>query len=117
MRKNLLLETLDVLADQGYRLADIEWVGCSEFEIPLNRFIELADREYDAGYGKEEVCPDLIVSLKDGSWLERRGYDGAEWWDYQSRLRPPKEFRANVKTLFVEGFDHTFLGECNPKEN
>lgn len=117
MRKNLLMETLAILADEGYRLGDIEWVGCLAFEIPLDRFVELADQEYDDGYGSVEVCPDLTICMKDGSWFERSSYDGAEWWDYQSCLRRPKEVRVNAKTLFVGDFDHTFLSECNPKES
>ena len=115
--QNLLLETLNALAYKGYRLKDIEWLGCSEFEIPLDHFIELANREYDDGYGKEEVCPDLVISLKDGSWFERRACAGSEWWEYQSCVRRPQKVKTNVETLFVEDFDHTFLSECNPKEN
>lgn len=33
-------------------------------------------------YGVAEVNQNLRVVFKDGSWLERQEYDGAEWWEY-----------------------------------
>lgn len=117
MRKNLLLETLEVLADEGYRLADIEWVGSTEFEIPVDRFFELADQEYDSGFCSAKVCHDLIICMKDGSWFERGEYDGSEWWEHQVPMRRPSMFLAEVETVFVKDYDHVFLAECNLKEN
>ncbi len=46
----------------------------------LRRFYEEIDFEYDAGYGSQELGG--TVWFKDGTWLERGEYDGAEWWDH-----------------------------------
>lgn len=39
---------------------------------------QLSKIEYDNGYGSQELYG--IIVFKDGSWLERREYDGSEWW-------------------------------------
>ena len=35
--------------------------------------------EYDDGYGTQQLGG--MIAYSDGSWLERREYDGAEWWE------------------------------------
>lgn len=109
---NLKIETLEVLEGHGYTVNDIEWVGSDAYEISQDYFWELADREYDNGYGSEEVCTDLIIGMKDGSWFERGNYDGAEWWKHKIPVRRPNMYLAEPKTLFVEDGKY-FLGEYN----
>lgn len=109
---NLKDETLEMLEGYAYTVEDIEWVGSEEYEIPVDRFFELADQEYDNGYGSEKVCTDLVISMKDGSWFERDNYDGSEWWKHMAPTRRPKKRMDNVKTVFSKGYD-TWLGECN----
>jgi hypothetical protein len=36
--------------------------------------------EYAAGYGSQLFGG--VIVFKDGSWLERREYDGSEWWEF-----------------------------------
>ena len=43
---------------------------------------------YDATYGTQEILPSLRIVFKDGSWLERQEYDGAEWWEKRT---PPHQ--------------------------
>ena len=86
---NLLEETVNDLKEHSFTLDDVAWVGCREFKIPVEAFKEAADSEYHAGYGAPEVAQDLIVVLKDGSWLERHDYDGLEWWEFKDTPREP----------------------------
>ena len=86
---NLLKETKLILKAHGYRMGDIAWVGCDEFKIPIEEFAERADTVYDNGFGGQEVAKDLVVVLKDGSWLERAEYDGAEWWAFKAKKKEP----------------------------
>ena len=109
---NLKIETLEMLESHCYTVNDIEWVGSDAYEISQGCFWELADREYDSGYGSEEVCIDLIIGMKDGSWFERENYDGAEWWKHMVPIRRPNMYIVEPKTLFVED-DKRFLGEYN----
>lgn len=37
------------------------------------------DQDYESGYGTQQV--DGTVWFDDNSWLERREYDGSEWWE------------------------------------
>lgn len=88
---NLKEETIGIINKNGYSVDDVTWVGNGDFEIPLDRFWELADREYDSGFGSEEVATDIVVAMKDGSWLERHECDGSEWWEFKrSPQRPSK---------------------------
>lgn len=84
---NLKKETLEFLADNNLTIDDIKWVGCLDFKIPIENFLELADKEYDSGFGAQMVAKDLILVGKD-FWIEREEYDGAEWWALK---RYPKE--------------------------
>lgn len=90
---NLLEETKRVLKDYGHTLSDIVWVGCEDYRIEIDQFIELANVFYDNGYGGEEVATDLLVVGTDW-WLERHEYDGSEWWEYKSMPQMPQEVKS-----------------------
>lgn len=79
---NLLEETLEVLKEYGKSMEDVKWIGTNEYTIPVEHFIKIADREYNGGYGIEEVDTGLIVVGEDW-WLARAEYDGAEWWEFR----------------------------------
>jgi len=86
---NLKAETIEVLWEHGLTTDDVLWAGTTEFYIDLELFWTLADREYDEGYGWQEVATDLIV-VGAGWWLERHEYDGSEWWEFKSMpTKPP----------------------------
>lgn len=86
---NFLRETKLILKAHGYTIEDISWVGCDEFRIPVEKFVECADTMYDNDFGGQEVAKDLVVVLKDGSWLERAVVLGAEWWAFKAMKKEP----------------------------
>ena len=103
---NLLNETIEELEKCGVGLFDVKAIQVNGRRISVKRFRELADREYDNGYGTQLVLPTLMVILNDGTWLERREYDGSEWWNH---IVPPKvndEIDDTVDTLFIDDFDY-----------
>lgn len=55
----------------------------------LAAFLRALSFEYDNGYGRQFIYG--TVWLKDGNWLERREYDGSEWWVHQVLPKLPKE--------------------------
>jgi hypothetical protein len=74
--------TIDWGSDDGGCYAEEE----KRFVLPpnhteeeLKQFLEELNFEYDDGYGTQELFG--TVMLSDGSWLDRREYDGAEWWE------------------------------------
>lgn len=96
--RNLKEETLKILESHGYSIGDVAWVGSVDYEIPVDRFWELADVEYDSGFGCQEVASDLMVVLDDGSWLERNEYDGSECWEHK---KTPERPGVVVKNAFA----------------
>jgi len=101
---NLLKETVAVLRDNGYGMDDIESVQGGDVRISIDRFKKLANREYDDGYGAQEVAEDLVILLKDGSWLSRAEYDGSEWWRFNKRPDVVAEIGDDkVHTLIAGG--------------
>ena len=98
---NLLEETTKILARHGKSLADIIWVGCKEFSIPVESFLALSNKKYNDGYGKQEVAIDLLVVGNDW-WLERHGYDGSEWWEYKEKPHLPAYTENNVTDIFAD---------------
>jgi len=43
--------------------------------------VDCLDFTYGDGYGPRELLG--YVVFNDGTWLERAGYDGFEWWEYK----------------------------------
>ena len=91
---NLLEETLRELEHIKKQESDVAWVGSydGEHAISWEAFKAVANIEYNAGYGGQEIACDLVVVFSDGSWLERSEYDGSEWWDH--RRTPIKKATA-----------------------
>lgn len=60
--------------------------------VPISWFLEQAKRiNYYSGYGTAVIDLTLKIVLKDGRWLERREYDGSEWWVLRSKPNMPHE--------------------------
>ena len=98
---NFETATLDVLAYHNYNIEDIDWIGCREFCVDIQDFFKAASKsEYDPGYGRPEMPFDLIIMMKDGSWFERREYDGSEWWQYIDVLKEP-QITFNFKSTVI----------------
>ena len=109
---NLLDETLRVLSEHGRTMDDVLWIGCKDFRIPIERFLELADDIYYNIYGGVEVAADLMV-VGDGWWLSRWEYDGSEGWEYNEPPKMPEEVR-DVERLMFHSADS--LEEVNDPE-
>lgn len=82
---NLLEETRVYLIESGKIEADVRWVGSSDgaFATTWDGFAQIADVDYDSGYGAQEVVRDLVI-VGDDWWMERAEYDGAEGWTFKS---------------------------------
>lgn len=79
---NLLNETLAVLEQYNKTTGDVLWVGSTDVKTTWIAFAQVADVEYDEGYGGQEVAEDLLI-VGETWWLERHEYDGSEWWEYK----------------------------------
>ena len=58
------------------------------------RFIRTLDFLYDDGFGSQHLFG--IVWFKDGSWLERYEYDGAESWHYKRTPPVPDSLKGQL---------------------
>jgi hypothetical protein len=98
---NLLKETIDYLAEHSLAPNDVEFVKSGAKCFTWETFSILADKEYDDGYGVNEVCLQLKIVGKS-FWLERREYYGSEWWEFKEQ---PKfsEIELPVKSDVWEG--------------
>lgn len=103
---NLLKETEEVLKSYNLSWDDVSWVGGDDFSIPLEDVPRVFDVDYDEGFGAAEIAIDLKI-VGDNWWLERREYDGSEWWALVTMpLKPLKE----EKIFKVKGgFGNWFL--------
>lgn len=93
-------ETRNTLNYYGFTINDISWIGTREFKVPIDEFFRLANNTmYDNGYGIAAIPLDLFIVMKDGSYFERREYDGSEWWQYINVVKEPQvtfNFRSTV---------------------
>ena len=98
---NLLQETIRELNQHNKTWNDVLWVGGSDFTISIEDFKKLANRDYDNGFGAQEVASDLKVVGKDW-WLERCEYDGAEDWEYKTYPKKPSEQKSVKRVITAE---------------
>lgn len=105
MLMNLLKETIENIKDSGHKIEDIIFIGSEDSGhcCTWDQFKELADIEYDNGYGGQEIARDLIIVFSDGSRMWRNEYDGSEWWEYLAPFKMPKN-NEKIKTLCNDHF-------------
>lgn len=102
---NLLTETLDCMKELGKTPDDVLYVRMTkdsgflcdiiepdasipdEIRVSFKDFAEVADKEYDSGYGSNEVNRSLAILFDDNTILCRWEYDGAEGWTCMSLPR------------------------------
>jgi len=63
--KNLLEETLEILGQYNKSELDVLWVGGNKFKTTWENFKEVANVEYDSGFGSPQVAEDLIIMGSD----------------------------------------------------
>lgn len=49
-------------------------------EEEYEEFLNKLDFDYDAGYGSQHMYGTVWLT-EPGVWMERREYDGSEWWE------------------------------------
>jgi hypothetical protein len=99
--RNLLVETLECMAEKSKRPADVRWVGTMNgwYAISWQEFAPLADRFYDASYGGTEVSEDLVI-VGDDWWMERHEYDGSEWWEFKTLPQKTTDVKPFSECVF-----------------
>ena len=116
---NLLTETLDVMKEVGKTPDDVLYVKMTkdsgfwkEFDynypneilVDFDVFKELANKEYDNGYGSNNVNRSTTILFKDNSVMYRWEYDGAEGWTYVELPRTfPKKYDKKLVSEFLWG--------------
>ncbi len=80
-----LLEETDQILKRYLERVNVMWVGKADGTQTMTweAFRAVAARtNYNDGYGCAVIPTDFVIVGADG-WLERREYDGAEWWDFK----------------------------------
>ena len=100
--RNLLEETRDFLASKNLTPYDVLYVTDGYRWCDWNTFANAAQNiAYDAGYGRQEINHNLKIVGRQSWWMERREYDGAEWWSFKEPVCRPKE-RTDTPILLEE---------------
>ena len=96
---NFYEETIFTLECHGKTTNDILWIGkyvhdgITKFEHKgktTDEFMrELFNFNYDNSYGGEVICTELMIVGKTDWWMDRREYDGSEWWEYHTKPSYP----------------------------
>ena len=81
--RNFLIETLEFMRKHRYNEYDVLY--CTIFRdqhlrFSFDVFKKNANFRYNNSYGCEEVDSTLRIIFKNGYFMERDTYDGAEWW-------------------------------------
>jgi hypothetical protein len=110
---NLLKETYEMMELHDKHPNDISFIGSANtseeglrYYTSWAKFIVMADREYNAGYGGTFVALDLIIEFKDGSRMYRHEYDGSEGWVFSSPcITPATETLIEMESPFAFCYD------------
>ena len=95
---NLLKETLSCLDEHGKTINDIKFIVMKNYKMRLDNFIEIADIEYDSGYGLQEIESSLVIYGED--WhMYRQEYDGSESWSFVKTPNQDKLETYKFKSL------------------
>jgi hypothetical protein len=70
-------------------------IGYTQDEV-IDFHKKLLNINYDSGYGMQELYG--TIWYVDGSWSERREYDGSEWWEHQVCPPVPEHLLPPVVT-------------------
>lgn len=91
--KNLLQETREAITKSGHSPDDVVFIGSEQsgHACTWGEFTNLADRDYDSGFGAAQVATDLVVVFRDGQKMWRGEHDGSEWWEYGTPFVAPAE--------------------------
>lgn len=105
---NLLEETKQAMIDSGHTEADIVYIGSrySGHQCSWEEFCDLADEEYNSGFGAQKVASDLVVAFRDGQRLERGEYDGSEGWVANELFKRPDVETKKIKRLICNEYPH-----------
>lgn len=100
---NLLEETIQALSNNDKTPSDVLWVGDRTVAFSWDYFVSIADKEYDSGFGGQEVLAELLIVGKDW-WLERYEYDGAEKWVFKTMpIKPAREY--DMPSVFENDYE------------
>ena len=116
---NLLNETVGVMKGNGLKHEDIIFIGSEDsgYSCSWKEFTDLANVDFDAGFGSQQVATDLVIVFKDGSRLYRSEYDGAESWEYVSVFRMPSVMKPIKSLIVVNGTGWQTLETINGESN
>lgn len=111
---NLKEEIIRGLEDIGKNIDDIDFISVYDTDkeqyvsLDIEEFFKIADKtNYNNMYGTEEINLDILIMFKGGThWLERREYDGSEW--FQER----KVYKPSIKATNLESLG-CFFNEVN----
>lgn len=98
---NFLEETIKDIEKSGHTVDDIAFIGSVSTGHGVRdweHFTQLANFDYDSGYGSAKIAQDLKVVFSDKSYMWREEYDGSEWWSYCVPVDIP-EFITPVESL------------------
>lgn len=97
----LLEETKAKLKASEVSASDVVGVITEDGWCTWAEFEKISNFYYDSGYGYPEVDMSLKVLGPDW-WLERREYDGAEWWEFCRT--PTKEGLEHKSKMYIGPF-------------
>lgn len=102
-KSNLKQETIKAIEDSGHTPDQIIFIGSEQsgHRCTWEEFCILADRDYDNGFGGQEVARDLIIIFQDGHKMWRAEYNGSEWWRYSTPVNIPEEVHP-INTIFAQ---------------
>ena len=85
MLTNLYDETIKAINGRKIAYAKIKYINHTYSLKPNHTYSErgefynsLRNINYDNGYGSQYIFG--FVVFTDGTWIERKEYDGSEWW-------------------------------------
>jgi hypothetical protein len=82
----------EVEREVSYKLSVVGALPVGHILADWESFCHSINFDYDEGYGSQELYG--AIWFVDGSWADRREYDGSEWWELQKCPEIPASLKG-----------------------
>ena len=105
--KGLEVKCVEIKLYNNERVSTKATLAVNYTQDEYDKFLEDIDKEYDSGYGLQELYG--TIWLKNGDWIDRYEYDGSERWELRTAPTIPDYLQPNEDIVTINGVEYQFI--------
>lgn len=105
--EGLEIKCVEIRLYNNKRISTKTTLAVNYTQDKYDKFLEDIDKEYDSGYGLQELYG--TIWLKNGDWIDRYEYDGSERWELRTAPIIPNYLQSNEDIVTIDGMEYEFI--------